>query len=244
MKTPFPLRLLVILAALAIVAGTPRLQAAGTVYFGNCSSNQVVHDQTLLPVAASNAVQAALYWSPTGTNNFIQLGDPVRVGVPLAGIYVGGTRTTGPETAGGTAGTFQVRAWSGEAETYEEAVLVEGILVGQSEVFTNATGNPSGIPPRAPEPLLSGGLPKITMRVNEFPEPLLLITNLVVAAGGNAEISGLGQSNLTYGLEAARHLLVPIPWERIGSNTANALGIFQFTDTNAASIRFYRVVHP
>jgi hypothetical protein len=65
-------------------------------------------------------------------------------------------------------------------------------------------------------------------------------------ANGFAQISGQGGANLTYGIEAATNLNLPILWQRIGSNTADGAGLFQFTDTNAPGfpVRFYRALFP
>jgi len=63
---------------------------------------------------------------------------------------------------------------------------------------------------------------------------------------GFLQLIGQGESNLTYGIEAAPNLNSPIFWQRIGSNTADGAGMFQFTDTNAPTFptRFYRVLFP
>ena len=73
------------------------------------------------------------------------------------------------------------------------------------------------------------------------------ITSIVVnPTNGFAQIIGQGESNLIYGIEAASSINPPIAWQRIGSNTANNSGAFQFTDTNAPGfpLRFYRVLFP
>jgi len=84
--------------------------------------------------------------------------------------------------AGGNAAKFQVRAWGGGYATYEEALLHNGVLVGQSAVFVNATGNPGGGPPTPPESLLAGtsfpagGLQGVTVTNNILEAPLPVIT--------------------------------------------------------------------
>ena len=234
-----------VVAVALTLASTAHLSAGGTVNFGNCSSNKVINGQTASPVTAANNVQAALYWSPLGSNSFTQLGATVAVGTPLPGLFIGGTRTTGAATAGGTNAKFRVRAWGGGYATYEEALLHDGVLVGQSAVFTNATGNVGGAPPTPPESLLSGGLATFTLTPNVVvPQPLL--TGLVSQPDGFAQISGQGKTSVTYGIEAAGELTAPISWQRIGSNTANGSGLFLFTDTNAPAfpMRFYRAVYP
>ena len=60
-------------------------------------------------------------------------------------------------TAGSSA-LFQVRAWAGNYTNFEQAVLDPHILLGQSALFTNQTGNPLASPPAPPVSLLEGGL--------------------------------------------------------------------------------------
>ena len=75
----------------------------------------------------------------------------------------------------------------------------------------------------------------------------LQITSIVRnSSNGFVQLTGLGESNLTYGIEAASNLNSPVFWQRIGSNTADSAGVFQFTDTNAPplSARFYRALYP
>lgn len=63
---------------------------------------------------------------------------------------------------------------------------------------------------------------------------------------GFLQITGQGESNVIYGIEAASNLNSPIFWQRLGSNTADAAGLFQFTDTNTPAFptRFYRALFP
>ena len=82
---------------LAAVAGLVCLNlfGQGTVHFAGNNSTLVMNGATGSPVKASDGIKAALYWSPRGSSNFVQIGAPVNVGVPLPGVFVGGTRTTG-----------------------------------------------------------------------------------------------------------------------------------------------------
>ena len=61
---------------------------------------------------------------------------------------------------------------------------------------------------------------------------------------GFLQITGLGESNKTYSLQAATNLAAPIFWQHLGTNTADGSGLFQFTDTNAPAflMRFYRAL--
>ena len=65
-------------------------------------------------------------------------------------------------------------------------------------------------------------------------------------ANRSFQLSGQGEPNATYTIEAASNLVSPIFWQSIGSNTANSNGLFQFTDTNAPAfpLRFYRALFP
>jgi hypothetical protein len=78
------------------------------------------------------------------------------------------------------------------------------------------------------------------------PEQPLITSVSVNPTNGLVGLVGLGQSNTVYAIEAATNLTAPIFWQRLDSNTADASGVFQFTDTDgiAFPVRFYRVVSP
>ena len=141
--------------------------AQGTVHFGGDSSTPIMNGLTGQPVTAADGIEAALYWSPIGSSNFIQLGQAVNVGVPVPGIVIGGTRTTGPETPGGASGQFQVRAWEASyGDSYEEALVAplqygRGALVGQSPTLVIPTG--SATPPTPPALLTANGYTGFTI---------------------------------------------------------------------------------
>ncbi len=169
------------------LAGLSQAQSSGgTINLANNSSCKVTNAATGVPVAQGDSVQAALYWAPLGSNALIQVGVPVNVGVPLAGLFAGGTRLTGPGTPGGGSGRFQVRAWGGGYATYEEALLHAGVLIGQSAVITNETGNPWGSPPTPPRSLIVGGFSGLTLTTNSGPTPppvITCVTNRTVECG-------------------------------------------------------------
>ncbi len=73
-----------------------------------------------------------------------------------------------------------------------------------------------------------------------------LTSILLDSANSIVHLAGHGEANVTYGIEAATNLAPPIFWERIGTNTANNLGAFQFSDTNAPGFptRYYRALFP
>jgi hypothetical protein len=159
--------------------------APGWVTFGNNNSSRIIDGTTGLPVAITNGVKAALYWSPNGSNNFVQLGAAAVVGNPVPGIVADGTRVTGPETTGGSVAQFQIRAWGGGFLTFEQAVTNgSGNLIGQSQIVTAKTGNPGGDPPTPPTSLFPYGLNSFTLGTNG----LLILTlncstNKTVACG-------------------------------------------------------------
>src|SRR5437899_2265202 len=138
-------------ASLALLFGGLDAQAAGgTVTLANNSSSKVINGQTTNPVTTNDSIQAALYWAPPGSSNFVQIGASAIVGIPLPGLFAGGTRTTGTGTSGGGSAQFQVRAWSGGYSTYEQAVQHGGVLIGQSAIIQILTGNPDAVPPTPP----------------------------------------------------------------------------------------------
>ena len=58
-------------------------------------------------------------------------------------------------------------------------------------------------------------------------------------------LQGVGISNLTYSVQAASNLNLPIFWETIGTSSANRSNVYQFIDTNSLlPMRFYRVMSP
>lgn len=178
------LKLALLMAAMAWTLASAYAQPGGTVNFGNHSSSLVTNRLTGAAVTPGDNVRAALYWAPLGSSTFAQLGAAATVGVPLPGLFVGGTRLSGPATAGGSKGLFQVRAWGGGYATYELALLQAGVLIGQSLVFTNDTGNPAGEPPSAPVSLLAGGLSGFTLtnNVGAAVPPVIIGSNSPVIA--------------------------------------------------------------
>lgn len=153
-------------AAVLLAVTEAVAQPGGTVNFGNHSSSKVINGQTSSPVTTNDNVRAALYWSPLGSDTFVQIGAAVIVGAPRPGLIVGGTRTSGAATPGGDSAKFQVRAWGGGYATYEAALPHAGVLIGQSAVITRQTGNPGGAPPSPPGSLIAGGFSGFTLTNN------------------------------------------------------------------------------
>src|ERR1051326_1565325 len=98
------------LTAALVLLQSVNLPGQGTVHFGGANSSLIINSLSGKPVSQDDGIKAALYWSPLGSNDFVQIGPAVTVGVPLPGLIIGGTRSTGPETPGGGIAQFQVRA--------------------------------------------------------------------------------------------------------------------------------------
>ena len=161
-------------AALVLLNANALAQQTGTVTFGNTSSTLVTNAQTGVPVTTADNVQTALYWSSPDQTTLVQIGASVPVGAPGQGLFFGGTRTTGPNTPAGTA-KFQVKAWAGGYPNYEAAATNAGVLLGQSPVFTNPTGDPNSSPPFPPPyPLLTSGLQGFSLAPNVLPAVLTI----------------------------------------------------------------------
>ncbi|HWX23095.1 MAG TPA: choice-of-anchor tandem repeat GloVer-containing protein [Candidatus Binatia bacterium] len=160
-------------------------QNEGTVTFGNNSSCKLINAQTGNPVTTADGVRVSMVWSPANSNHFTQIGGTItNVGFPLPGLFVGGTRTTGPATPGGATGQFQLRAWAGGFATYEEAVANGTVPVGQSAILQVPTGNPNptGGLPTPPGSLFASGLQGFTLSVGS-PLVLSCASNKSVQAG-------------------------------------------------------------
>jgi hypothetical protein len=173
-------------AGLGVLAltGLNSVAAPGTVAFFNHNGSRITNGVGGAPITTNANVRAALYWAPIGSSNFVQLGAAATVGVPVPGVFVGGTRTCGAGTPGGTVGQFRVRAWSGSATNYETARMTSGVLIGQSAIIQINTGDPAGDPPTAPTSLLAGGFSSFALLTNTA-TPLVVIcsTNKTVGSG-------------------------------------------------------------
>jgi hypothetical protein len=145
------LGVLVLCLGLVFAAQPVRGQGGGTITFGNNTSSLVNNGVATRPVTLEDGIQAALYGGNDSTNLSL-IGAPVMVGIPVNGIFAGGTRTA-PDIAGNTSAWFQVRAWSGGFATYEQAAQYPGVLLGQSAVIRVTTGDEAGAPPTPPGPL-------------------------------------------------------------------------------------------
>jgi hypothetical protein len=150
-------------------------QQGGSANFCNNSSTLVTNGPANSPVAGADGIKAALYWAPLGSNTLVQIGAATNVGVPLPGLFAGGTRMTGSQTSGGATGQFQVKAWAGGFATFELAVQNgAGVLIGQSAIIQAPTGNPGGGPPTPPASLVANGLQSFTLAPASNPPPAMV----------------------------------------------------------------------
>ena len=76
--------------------------------------------------------------------------------------------------------------------------------------------------------------------------PASTLTSINNQPGGFMQITGQGITNLAYIVQATTNLTAPVIWTNLGTATANGIGVYQFTDTNAPLLphRFYRAVSP
>jgi autotransporter-associated beta strand protein len=112
------------------------------------------------------------------------------------------------------------------------------------------TGAFNGLPEGAFLPI-SGATFRITYAGGDGNDVVLIRTNapptiigaISVPTNHQAQLQGLGLSNLTYTVQASTNLH---DWAAIGQAVANGAGAFSFTDTNAPAFayRFYRVLSP
>jgi hypothetical protein len=178
-----------VLIATALLFLTVDVYAQGTIDFKNDSATPVRNGLTDANVLFSQGIQAALFWAPLSNPDvFTQLGNPVSVGFPVPGIFIGGTRTTGAETAAGASARFIVKAWEAAyGATYEAAVAAAPMggrigLRAQSPVFLLTTGG-GGTPPTNPTALVGTTMnPGFTGFTVVVPEPSIFALGLWAAS--------------------------------------------------------------
>jgi hypothetical protein len=171
-----------VLTAVGLLASL-NLFAQGVVSFQNSSTTLVLNGNNgSAPATTADGIRVALYWAPdSAPDNFTQIGAIATVGIPAAGRYAGGNRTTGSETAPGATAWFQVKAWEyAYGTTYETAIAAPPsggrvALRGESSKFHCATGNPPLLPATN---LSTVGLDGITVNV---PEPSVIALGLLGA---------------------------------------------------------------
>ncbi len=219
-----------ILGLAVLLAAQSHAQSGGTVNFANNSSCKVLNAQTGNPVTTNDNVRAALYWGPPGAGTLVQVGASVQVGVPLPGLFAGGTRTSGIGTPGGSSGQFQVRAWGGGFSSYEEAERIPGVLIGQSAILQGATGNPEASPPTPPASLVAHGLQSFAL-VAVPPAPPV-ITGPIQLQGGQFQftvnsapgrwVEVQASPDLSHWTTLASFINIPgtMPWSTPATNTS------------------------
>jgi hypothetical protein len=201
------------LAVLALAANARAQAANGTVNFCNNRSSLLYFLQDTNPVSAGSGIKAALYWAPVGSSNFVKLGASATVGVPLDGIFAGGTRVAGAGTPGGAVGQFQVRSWGGPSTSYEQAFTNGGYRTGISAITTMPTGNPTNVPPTPPTSLAAAGFQGFGLGQS----PIIVVppANLTVGIGRTAvlPVTAIGATPLSY------------QWQLNGTNLADSAHI-------------------
>jgi hypothetical protein len=137
------------------------LHAQGTIVFKNSSSTLVVTNSPGggFGAAVGSTYHVALYWGPLGSTE----ADLVQIGSAIPGFIVNGRftstspYTTPPATAPGDDAMFEVKGWTGNYSTYEDAVASgdPDVLVGVSGMWQNPTGG-NGAPPAVPASFIFG----------------------------------------------------------------------------------------
>lgn len=174
-----------ILTAAAVLVSLS-VYAQGTVNFAN-TTGSLVTDATLANASVNSLQQiyVALYWAPeSDPTNLRQIGaiSSAPVGTPTPGRFLAGTRSTGPETAGGASAIFQVRAWElAYGSTYEAAIAAPNMggrpaKRGSSNTFTATTGNPGGTPATT-----AGALTGLQSFAVDVPEPSVIALGVIGA---------------------------------------------------------------
>jgi hypothetical protein len=139
------------------------LHAQGTINFANIPSTYYV--VTNNPAggfgrAEASSFHVALYWGPLGSaeSDLVQIGSAAP-GI-VAGRFYAGTYTTPTDTAPGQDAMFEVKGWTGNYNTYEDAVASgdPAVLVGVSGMWQNPTGGYEvpGLPPTVPSNFIFG----------------------------------------------------------------------------------------
>lgn len=155
-------------------------QAQGTVSFANTSTTKVKFENGT--DVAVNAFKVGLYYLNGANYEAVTLvpatggTHPVSIS-PFAGRFNGGTLTLQGIGNGATA-TFQVRAWSASASTYEAALADPAAFIGESASFQLTLGGPGSVPPAT---LVPGPFTGIT-NVRPVPEPSIVALGLLGAA--------------------------------------------------------------
>jgi hypothetical protein len=168
---------LLLLAALA--ASASGVFAQGTISFISPSGMFVTWDGIGTPAAAGTRISAAygvrvgLYYNNTLVSSLAQVGTSSTGTTNAAFDGRFGTTVTAtiPGLAPGATGTsFQVKAWSGNFATYDDAKAGGALYTGESAQFSNVAGG--GVDPVTGGDNLPAALSGFTgMTVTGIPEP-------------------------------------------------------------------------
>jgi hypothetical protein len=174
----------IILTTLVASALAASSFAQGTISAAISSGTNLVRIDGVAATAAQNA-RVEILWAPQGTadvNQYVLLGAPISVGVPLAGFFNGGVRTIPAGTgfagiAPGAIVSLVVRAWTlGSGATYDLATAK-----GRTNPFDFNTADPTAQPaPEAPSNM-NGIFPGV---------------NIIVPEPSSMALAGLGAASL------------------------------------------------
>jgi len=138
------------------------VQAQGTVNFANNAATAISNIVTGARVPAGNTFLAQLYYGAAGLaddSSFQSVTNPAAT-FTLAGQVLAGTRST--TLAGGSTGSFQIRAWQASlGPTWEVAFPAwqsgaAGPVLGKSGIIQVKTADPFASPPGTPTSLITG----------------------------------------------------------------------------------------
>jgi hypothetical protein len=73
-----------------------------------------------------------------------------------------------------------------------------------------------------------------------LPSPPAWITNIVRNMNDTVTLHFLGAPNSTNVVQATTNLAPPVTWQNVSTNIADVNGVWQFTDANNTSTRYYR----
>jgi hypothetical protein len=147
-----------------LFAGLPTLTAVANPFFTYSASGVAVNYGSLSAFMTANAG-----WADIATTPITSL---------TAGQFGGGGVTIPGIAAGGSASYF-ILGWNGPSTTID-AAMGAGAFVGESAVFTTATGNPLATPPGTP------------VNLNTTFTGMLLAPQVVIPEPSTFALAGLG----------------------------------------------------
>ena len=187
---------------------------------GNLSASTVLFPLGTLDIELNGLAAGAEYDQLTSSGT-VTLGGALQVSLGFTPSSGDSFTILNKTSAGAITGTFNGLA--------EGATFVVGGFPFQI-TYTGGTGN--------------------DVVLTRVPVPAATIDSIAAVTSERMQILGQGLPFVTYILEATPHLNAPIPWAPIATNTANALGIYEFIDAYADGgmtlhpTRFYRVQSP